>query len=211
MGRAYSLVDIDFGNLSKDEKRESFVMMDVALKQIHSKNFKVDSFNASDIYYEDGYYFYSKVSPINYSIEDKNNVVLDNIEGLSNLAFCSFLPSYDLKNGLLNSKVVSDQFNKFESIFDSSDKEYYKSVLVDSYNANTLPDPIYYSDYIMNKEKNNGGNGNKHSNAYVKATQAGKLYADSLNENAFGKTFFFACMVTTMMIAFIGLAFLFLK
>ena len=55
MGRPYNLVEIEFGKLSKAEKRESFAMMDIALKRIHEKNFKVDSFDPSDIFFEDGF------------------------------------------------------------------------------------------------------------------------------------------------------------
>ena len=108
-------------------------------------------------------------------------------------------------------KLNSTQFDKFASMFVSEDRDYYRSVLVDSYKGHTLPSTTYYSDYIIDKEKNNNTSGDKRSNAYIKATQAGKLYADNLNEAAFGKTFFFACMVTTMIIAFIGLAIYFLK
>lgn len=208
MGRSYNLVDIDFSKLSKEEKRESFVMLDIALKEIHKKNFKVDSFSPNDIFYQDGFYFYKEVSPIKSDIDNKDDAILDDIVGLSNLAFCSYLPSYDLNGGLLNAKVVSDQFDKFSSIFDADDRKYYKSIIVDAYTSHKLPEEIYYSDYILNKEKNNSGN--KHSNAYVKATQAGKLYADK-DEAGFGRTFFFICMVTTMIIAFIGLAIYFLK
>lgn len=209
MGRVYNLIDIGFASLTKDEKRESFIMLDVALKKIHEKDFKVESFDPKDIYYQDGIYFYSKVSPINKSIDSKEDVVLDNIIGLSDLAFCSYLPSYDLSNGLLNGKVLNEQFDKFGSIFTIEDKNYYRSVLVDAYTNHKLPDNVYYSDYILGNEKNNNSNSN--SRAYVKATEAGKLYADMMDEAAFGNTFFFVCMVTTMIIAFIGLAIIFLK
>lgn len=210
MGRSYNLVDIEFNKLSKDEKRESFVMMDVALKQIHAKDFKVDSFNPKDIYYEDGFYFYKEVTPINKNVDTKENAVLDDIIGLSNLAFCSYLPSYDLNNGLLNGKVVSEQFDKFTTIFDADDRDYYKSVLVDSYNSHELPKNVYYSDYIIEKEKN--GSDMSRGNALKKSTLAGRLMNDDkLDTAAFGRTFFFACMVATMIMAFIGLAIYFLK
>lgn len=207
MGRVFNLLDIGFSNLTKDEKRESLIMLDVALKKLHQNNFKVDSFDPKDIYYENGIYFYSKVSPISKGMDNKDDVVLDNIIGLSDLAFCSYLPSYDLKNGLLNGKVLNEQFDKFGSIFTIEDKNYYRSVLVDAYTNHKLPDNIYYSDYILGNEKNT----RNHSNQYIKATQAGKMYADMLDDSAFGKTFFFASMVATMMIAFIGIAIYFLK
>ena len=204
MGRPHNLIEIEFSKLSKAEKRETFAMMDIALKRIHEKNFKVDSFNPSDIYFEDGLFFYKEVTPINYNVDTKEDAILDDIIGLANLAFCSYLPSYDLSNGLLNTKVVSEQFDKFVSIFEGDDKEYYKSVLVDSYISHELPKVVYYSDFV--KEKGSNGKG------MVKSTLAGKLMDnDGLDNAAFGKTFFFACMVATMIMAFIGLAIYFLK
>ena len=204
MGRPYNLVEIEFGKLSKAEKRESFAMMDIALKRIHEKNFKVDSFDPSDIFFEDGLFFFKDVTPINYNVDSKGEAILDDIIGLSNLAFCSYLPSYDLSNGLLNTKVVSEQFDKFVTIFEGDDKDYYRSVLVDSFNSRQLPNTVYYSDFV--KEK--GSNGR----AMVKSTLAGKLMDnDKLDNAAFGNTFFFACMVATMIMAFIGLAIYFLK
>ena len=209
MERSYNLIDIDFAKLSKDEKRQSFIIMDLALKEIHKKNYKVDSFAPSDIYYQDGFYFYDEVTPINTNIDKKEDAVLDDIIGLSNLAFCSYLPSYDLNNGLLNGKVVSEQFDKFISIFDQDDKEYYKAVLVDAYKNHKLPENPYYSDYIMEKEKN--GTSKSDNKNLAKSTLAGRLYADDNAQAGFGRIFFLSCMVTSMIIAFIGLALYFLK
>ena len=209
MERSYNLIDIEFAKLSKDEKRQSFMMMDLALKEIHKKNYKVDSFAPSNIYYKDGIYFYDEVTPINTNVDTKEDAVLDDIIGLSNLAFCSYLPSYDLSNGLLNGKVVSEQFDKFTTIFDSDDRDYYKAVLVDAYQNHKLPEKIYYSDYIMEKEKN--GTSKSDNKNLTKSTLAGKLYMDDGAEAGFSRIFFLSCMVTSMIIAFIGLALYFLK
>ena len=229
MGRPYNLVELEFNSKYDDSKKgevffdrhdkhEAFFMMDVALKELYKRGLMVYSFEPKDVYFDEDndVFFFGKVRPIDKKIDDKEEVLLNSIIGLSTLAFCSYLPSYDLKNGLLNVSVISDQFSRFGAIFSIEDKYYYNLVLVRAYKERKLPEPVFYSDYILgntNVNLESDSNSNDKGNAMVKATQVGKIYADMLDgqPNGFGKTFFFACMVATMMIAFAGIALYFLK
>ena len=90
MGNKISLVDMNFKSLSLEEKRVAFVMMDMMLKKLHNRNYMVTDFRPNQIYFQDGIYYFEKVAPISgYYSDNKDNAVLRNILGLSNLAFCT--------------------------------------------------------------------------------------------------------------------------
>lgn len=198
---------MNFKNYTLEEKIAAFVLMDMTMKRLHKKNLMVTDFSPSQIYFQDGIYFFEKVSPIsNYYIDSKEKAVLRNIMGLSNLAFCSYLPDYNLKFGLLSYDVINQNFNDFISYLPSEDHNYYKSVFIDSYNSKKLPaDTIYYSDYVVKQHKNSS-NSNTTSLAYVKATEAGKAFArQDDNEAAFGSKFFLLTVVASITVVLFGL------
>ena len=202
MGNKVNLIDINFKNFTIEEKRAAFTVMDVVMKRLHQKNLMVADFSPSQIYFQDGIYFFEKVSPISdYYIDNKEKAVLRNIMGLSNLAFCSYLPDYNLKFGLLSYDVIHQNFNEFISYFPSQDHDYYKSVFIDSYKNKNLPsDTVYYSDYVIKQHKNSS-NSNTTSLAYVKATEAGRAFArQDDKEAAFGSKFFFLTIVASITI-----------
>lgn len=204
MNQGINLVDLGFKSFTIEEKREVFMILDIIMKRYHERNYMITSFDPKDISYMNGEFNFDKIariSPINTT--DKSDAIVDNIVGLSNLAFCSYLPSYDLKNGLLNIDVVSEQFDSFSTIFNSIDRSYYRNVLVNSYKNKQLPDDVYYYDYVNKTEKNNSAKGA--STSLVKATAVGRLYADQDNQAAFGHIFFFLSMVASITIALIGL------
>ena len=214
MQREVNLLELGFQDFSADDKRKTFMILDMVMKKYHEKGYMITSFNPSDIYYQNEIFSFSKydhISPVN--ANDKNDAVLNNIIGLSDLAFCSYLPSYDLSKGLLNVGAVSDDYDKFENIFTPFDREYYRSVLVDSVKTKQLPDTPYYYEYVSAKIKdvNPSDRSNSNVSTYVKATEVGKLMTDKNNEAAFSNTFYLVCMVTSMLIAFIGLGIYFLK
>lgn len=198
-----NLIDMNFKSLSLEEKRVAFVLMDVMLKRLHLKNLVVTDFSPENIYYDNGFYYFRKVSanPVYYAA-NKEEAVFKNVLSLSNLAFCSYLPDYDLKQGLLNSDIVSNNFDNFVSYLPEDDRNYYRAVLVDSYKQNRLvTDKVYYFDYIAGTSKNSIAKGN--SNMLVKATEAGRALANQ-DESAFGKDFFFLAMVTSLTLLLVG-------
>lgn len=223
-----NLLDLGFNDFSLEKKREIFMILDIVMKKYHDHNYMITSFHPKDIYYQNDLYSFSKythISPLNSS--DKNDAILNNIIDLSNLAFCSNLPMYDLNKGLLNREVVSKYYGQFENRFAPMDRAYYRSVLVDAVNLKKLPDIPYYYDYAKRIIDNNMDNSNKVSlfrkkeevnsssengnvRAFVKATQAGKLMTDR-DEAAFGTTFFITCMLATTLIAVSGILLYFLK
>lgn len=199
-----NLVDMNFKDFSDIKTREAFILMDIALKKIHSQGLMVTDFNPKNIYFENGIYFFENISPINVSsVETKEEAVLKNIVELSNLAFCSYLPDYKLENGLLNVDVISDNFSNFSSYFPQEDLNYYKSILVDGYKNKKLPDCVYFTDYIVKQNKENPSKGNTSSMAYIKATEAGRMFANR-DEAAFGYKFFFLTVVFSMTVLLIG-------
>lgn len=199
-----NLIDMGFKNLPMEEKRAAFVLMDIMLKRLHEKNIMVTSFQPRDIYFENGFYSFEKVSPItNYYAKDKDEAILRNLLGLSNLAFCSYLSDYHLEQGLLSHEVVSNHFDSFANVFHDEDRTYYKTILVDCYQSGKLPQNcVYYSDYII--KTNKGKDVSSHNSlSYVKATEVGRAMANQ-DEAAFGHTFFLFTVVTSISIALIG-------
>ena len=202
-----NLVDIDFNSFSSEEKRISFIVMDMMLKKNHENNEMITSFNPKDIYYDPNTKLFDfikkeKISP--YLSDTKEEAVLNNIIGLSTLAFCSYLKTYDPKDGLLNNSVISKDFDKFSNIFDSDDVSYYRSVLVDGYLTKSLPHPVYYSEHLqrIENEKHSKGEGNSH--AYVKATEAGRLMTEKSDQAAFAGQFFFVASITSTLLFIVG-------
>ena len=202
MNNRYNMVDIGFNKLEHDEKRYFFMVMDIMMKRLHDNNLIVTSFNPKDIYYEDGEFVFDKIekiSPVNSSSKDE--AIRNNIENLSNLAFCCYLPAYDLNNGLLSMSVVSEQFNNFKSIFNSVDGNYYQSILVDGYRNKKLPEVPYYYDYVSSHTKEAGGKGS----SLVRATEFGKAMTDKENqEAAFGNIFFLVSLVAMVLVIIAG-------
>ena len=213
MYREINLIDLNFNDFSMDEKREVFMILDMVMKKYHENGYMITSFAPKDIYYQNNLFSFSKyarISPLN--VNDKNDAILNNIIELSNLAFCSYLPLYDLRRGLLNSDVVSNYYDKFENRFLPIDRGYYRSVLVDSVINHRLPETPYYYDYIKNVMNNNDLSNKNNSNvkSFVKATEAGKLMTED-REAAFSTTFYIACMLSTTLIAVAGIILYFLK
>lgn len=198
-----NLIDINFKNMSVEDKRVAFVLMDFTLKRLHLKNLIVTDFNPKYIYCENGLYYFEKVSsnPYYYA-NDKEEAILKNILSLSNLAFCSYLPEYDMSQGLFNHDIISEYFDDIATYFPNDDRNYYKSILVDSYKENKLVgDSVYYYDYIVKQNKTEVDKGN--SSRLVKATEAGRALANQ-DEAAFGKDFFFLAMVTSITLLLVG-------
>lgn len=206
-----NLIAIGFKSFSEEEKRKAFITMDLMLKQLHQSGYVVTSFEPSTIIFQDGYYSFDSIQRLERSrFEDKEEAIIDNIAKLSTLAVSCYLSEYNLDQGLLSTGVISDNYNKLESLIPIEDRAYYRSVLVDSYQLKRLSgEMVYYSDYIINMEKQNQGVGNSHSHSLVRATDIGKAFATK-DEAAFGHTFFLMTVVSSIMVLLIGAFFYFL-
>lgn len=207
MDRELNLIDIGFQDFTMEEKREVFMILDIVMKKYHENGYMITSFDPKDIYYQNelfGFSKFTRISPLN--ANDKNDAILNNIIELANLAFCSYLPLYDLSRGLLNNEVVSKYYDKFENRFVLMDRRYYRSVLVDGVMNKKLPDIPYYYDYVSQVMNNNDLSNKNNSNvkAFMKATEAGRLMTDN-NEAAFSTTFYLTCMLTSTLIAVLGI------
>lgn len=204
-----NLVDMNFKQLSIADKRVAFILMDAMLKKLHDKNMIVTDFSPNKIYYQDNYYSFERVSLISdYYANNKDIAIFSNVLALANLAFCSYLPDYNLSNGMLNFDVICDNFDNFAGYLPEEDRDYYRGVLVDSYKKGKIDGHIlYYSDYIINKKNSNKESSN--NLAYVKATEVGKAFASVDNESAFGNNFFLMSLVFSLIIGMIGIIFYF--
>ena len=228
MDREINLIDLNFNDFSMEEKRETFMILDLVMKKYHENGYMITSFDPKDIYYQNELFSFSKftrISPLN--ANDRNDAILKNIIGLANLAFCCYLPLYDLSKGLLNNEVVSKYYDKFENRFVPMDRGYYRSVLVDGVVDKKLPDTPYYYDYVkkivesntndrnrkmpfMKKNESNSSSENGNVRAFVKATEAGKLMTDN-QEAAFSTVFALTCLVVTLLIATVGVVLYFVR
>jgi len=205
MGNKISLLDMNFKSLSVEEKRAALVLLDTMMKKLHERNLMVVDFRPNQIYFQDGIFSFENVVPIGtYYSDNKDNAILRNVLGLSNLAFCSYLPDYRLELGLLSYEVIHDNFNIFVSYFPEEDREYYKDVFIDSYNNKKISgDTVYYSDYVI-KQNKNSNNSSKNSFAYIKTTEAGRAFAKQ-DEQGFGHNFFLLTIVASLIVMLIGL------
>ena len=202
-----NLVDLGFNSLGMDEKRYFFITMDMVMKNLHNHNQMITSFMPQDIYYDPDtkLIYYNKVSSIDdRSADSKEDAIRDNIIGLSTLAFCSYLKTYDPKDGLLNNGVIATEFNKFGEIFNEDDKDYYRKVLVDCYNTKTMPVPLYYSETILEKAQQRNSADKSDNKILSFATEAGRLMTDKNQEAAFGTQFFLVSMVACTVLVSIG-------
>ena len=208
MGNKVSLLDMSFKNLPLEEKRVALVVMDVMLKKLHESGYMVTNFSPSNIYFQDGIYSFEKIASISSIVADnKNDAVLNNVIWMSILALWSYntTPS----NSLVNPLFVSNNFDSFAFCYPNEDKEYYRSILIDSYRSGKLVAPnTYFSDYVIEQHKNQS-NGNANNNlAYIKATEAGKALTNK-DEAAFGQSFFFVSVVASLIIMLSGIVFYF--
>lgn len=200
-----NLIDMNFKQLSISDKRVAFVLMDIMLKKLHESGFMVTDFNPNKIYYQDGYYAFGDVSLISdYYVNSKEVAVFSNVLALANLAFCSYLPDYQLANGILNFDVICDSFDNFLNFIPEEDRNYYKGILVDSYNRGKIDgNTLYYSDYVIGLGKDNVGTANNRL-AYIKATEVGKAFNNQTNESGFSNSFLLVTIVFSVVIGMIG-------
>lgn len=203
-----SLVDMNFKNMSMEQKREALVVMDLMLKKLHSKGLMVTDFNVNHIYLEDGIYFFEKTMPItSISADNKESAILNNMIWMSVVALWVY--NAGPMNNLISPSYASNQFQNFAFCYPEEDRSYYKSILVDSYQSGKIVAPdIYLSDYII-KQQQSSIKGSS-SLAYIKATEAGKAFANT-DEAAFGHRFFLMTVVASLAVGFIGLLFYFVS
>lgn len=201
MGDKVNLLDIGFKNMTLEEKRAALVVMDVMLKKLHEKDLMVTDFSPNNICFQDGIYSFEKVAPISMIADNKEEAILNNVIWMSVVALWAYNsnPSHSLMAPLF----VSNNFDSFSYWYPEEDKNYYKSILVDSYRTGKIVVPVtYFSDYIIEQHKNRS-TGNNTSLAYIKATEAGRAFANR-DEAAFGHNFFFMTLAASVVVIMIG-------
>lgn len=197
-----NLIDMNFKSLSMEQKRAALVTMDMMLKKLHNKGLMVTDFNANNIYFEDGIYFFEKTMPITSIVADnKDAAILNNLIWISILALWAY--NDNPSNSLISPSYVSNHFQSFSFWYPEEDKSYYKSILVDSYQSGKLIGPnIYLSDYVVKQQSSS--NKSSVSLAYIKATEAGRAFSN-IDEAAFGHRFFLITVVASLFVCLIGL------
>lgn len=197
-----NLIDMNFKSLSIEQKRAALVVMDMMLKKLHDRGIMVTDFNANNIYFEDGIYFFEKTMPITSIVADnKDTAVLNNLIWMSILALWAY--NDNPSNSLISPSYVSSQFQSFSFWYPEQDRPYYKSILVDSYQSGKFAIPnIYLSDYVVKQQSSSSKSGS--SLAYIKATEAGKAFSN-MDEAAFGHRFFLITVVASLLVGLIGL------
>lgn len=207
MGDRVSLMDMNFKNMPVEQKRAALVIMDLMLKKLHAKNMMVTDFNIHNIYFQDGIYFFSKTAPISSIVADnKEMAILNNMIWMSMVALWAY--SDHSSNSLLAPLYVSNHFANFSFWYPEEDRAYYKSILVDSYQAGkVVGTDIYLSDHVIKQSKGHSST-NASSLAYVKATEAGRALA-SMDEAAFGHNFFLLTVAASLVVIMLGVLFYF--
>lgn len=201
-----NLIDMNFKTMSVEEKRAALVAMDLMLKKLHSSNLMVTDFNVNNIYFEDGIYYFQKIRPITSIVAgNREEAILNNMIWMSIVALWAY--NDNSTNILVSPSYVSNHFDRFSFWYPEEDRDYYRSILVDSYrNGKLVSSDIYFSDYVI--KQNHSSNKSGTSLAYVKATEAGKAFA-SIDEAAFSNSFFMVTVVTTLSVLLVGLIFFF--
>ena len=177
-----SIVDFGLSSMSMEYKREFFYKLDFAMKQIHESGGYVSDFNPNHIYIDDMTRTpsFDSIYPFSYTYSDINDLKKANMLWLADLAFCTYLPDYDLSNGLLNPEVLSSRFDDFKEYFPEDDVDYYRNIFTMDYSDSSVL-VAYYSDYI-NKKMENGSITSSNTMSYVKSTPIGKAMAANDNE-----------------------------
>lgn len=197
-----SLINTNLKSDTVSQKQVALVLMDMMLKRLHKNNYMVRNFDVNNIYFENGVYEFdeNKIMPITSVVADnKEQAILHNLTWMSMVAL--WLYSDNPTTTLISPEFVRNNFDSFSFWYPQEDREYYRSVLVDG----TIS---YYSDYVINKNKNQDGKGHSSNLAYMKATEAGKMFANT-DEAAFGHTFFLMTVVASLMVILIGVIFYF--
>lgn len=200
-----NIIDFNLSSMSMEYKREFFYKLDLALKQIHMSGGFVSNFNPDSIYIDINTRTpsFEAVYPFQTTYSDSEDVKKANLLWLADLAFCSYLPDYNLNSGLLNPEVVSLRFEDFKEYFPEDDVDYYRQIFTMNYSDRTLT-PSYYSDYIK-KQLNDGSKSQSNGMHYVKSTPAGKAMSTRDSEAAYINYVFMTCVVLsfTILIVFV--------
>lgn len=190
-----SIVDFNLSSMSMEYKREFFYKLDWAMKQIHESGGYVSDFDPNHIYVdqETRTPSFESIYPFSYTYSDSKDLKKANMLFLADLAFCTYLPEYNLRNGLLNPEVLSSRFDDFSEYFPEEDVDYYRSIFTMDYSDDNIP-VVYYSDYI-NKKMENGSITSSNTMRYVKSTPAGRAMTASDGEAGYINYVFITCVV----------------
>lgn len=197
-----NLRDYNFNSETDDAKRLWYVMIHTSLKELHSNNKRVKSFELKDIYYDDETkkIEFANIADINtLEADSKEQAIIEDLKKAATLAFCSFLKTYDPKNGLLDTDTIIDQYPNFTYVIPMDDREYYNKILSKN------PQIIYYSDYVINRfGADESTQSQADTNKILVFTARNQMMPSSNKEAAFSTQFFLASMVACTMLVVVG-------
>ena len=177
-----TIVEFGLSTMSMDYKREFLYKLDSMLKEIHESGGFVTSFDPNTIYITEDTRMpvFSSIRRFLPDEEDQQNIKVANLLWMADLAFCLYLPDYNLANGLLNPEVISMYFQDFKGYFPEEDVDYYASIFQLDYSLSVLPTQ-YYSDYINTKMEANQASAYSSHKSYSKSTLAGRMMSEKNN------------------------------
>ncbi len=204
-----TIVEFGISSMSMAYKREFLYRLDCMVKEIHENGGYVVTFDPNMIYIGENTRvpMFSEVRPFFQDQEDQQKLKAANLLWLADLAFCLYLPDYDLKNGLLNPEVISMYFRDFQGYFPEEDVDYYASIFQLDYSLPTLPIQ-YYSDYVDQKMNSDTGNNYSATKAYTKSTLAGRLLSEkNMNNTGYANYILMTSIVGSLLL--LGILFFF--
>lgn len=184
---------------SVDEKRETFLNMDKALKYIHGHGYGVERFiNYSTMIYDidvlndnSSYIKFNRVLPLTGDLVAKQSKKNEDIFASCLIQICSYV---GIPINRLNLNFLRENFDEFAKILPPEDVNYYRGIILRG-------SSVYFSDYIteMNRHnlssmenqlsnsgsgqiKNNNGMSGQHGKALVKMSK-NRLDLDSSDKN----------------------------
>ncbi|MDD6224063.1 MAG: hypothetical protein PUB18_03590 [bacterium] len=195
-----SLLDFKLPLMSMEYKREFFYKLDLSLKQIHIAGGYVNNFNPDSIFVDEVTKTpsFTAIFPLDQPYSNSDDIKKANLLWLADLAFCCYLPDYDLKQGLLNPEVVSVRFEDFQEYVPAEDVEYYRSIFTMNYGDPTIS-PSYYSDYIQ-KQLEDVAKHQSSGISYVKSTPIGRAMSTKDKEAAYIHYLFIICVVLSFIV-----------
>ena len=202
-----TIVEFGLSSMSMDYKREFLYKLDSMLKEIHESGGFVTSFDPNTIYITEDTRMpmFSSIRRFLPNEEDQQNIKVANLLWMADLAFCLYLPDYNLENGLLNPEVISMYFHDFKGYFPEEDVDYYASIFQLDYSLPNLP-VQYFSDYIDRKMSSNQASMYSNQESYSKSTLAGRMMSEK-NNSGYANYILMTSLVGSLLL--LGIWFLF--
>ncbi len=175
-------------NKSNEKRKNVMENISKKLRLLHDNSRCLYGFNPNEIQIDEDntdIYFSDNTILITNEEEYKDK----NIKDFTRYFIGSYL-EYDTSNGLMDIDVLKNNFNSYSYIFEETEKEYFRQVLLENKN-------IYYDEYINGKETSNSKTDNKSL-----ALSSGKSYG--LIGDSEGNADYIVLIILTSIITLIG-------